>query len=361
MTVPTSAPSALGPSAPTPTGEPASRGAAPSPAPPDLPGRRRPASARDVPEALYPFASRWHDRGGGIAMHYLDEGPRDGEPVVMVHGNPSWSFYYRELILGLRDRYRCLVPDHVGCGFSDRPGDAAYRYTLRSRVDDLEGWLDAVGATRDVTLVVHDWGGMIALAVAVRRPERVARVVLLNTAAFHLPRGKALPGTLRLVRDTRLGAALVTRFNAFSRGAARLAVERRLPPDVRRALVAPYEAPEDRLATLRFVQDIPLAPGDPAYDLVSETASKLDALADKPALICWGSRDFVFDDHFYAEWKRRLPHAELEYYRDAGHYVLLDAADRIVPRVRRFLREHPLRADAGVEAGGGAAGGSAAG
>ena len=108
----------------------------------------RPASAARVPEALYPFASHWHDRGDGIRMHYLDEGPKGADPVVMVHGNPTWSFYYRNLVTALSGTNRCLVPDHVGCGFSDKPDDAHYRYTLQSRVDDLEGWLDAVGIPR---------------------------------------------------------------------------------------------------------------------------------------------------------------------------------------------------------------------
>ncbi len=303
--------------------------------------RERPSCASRVPESLYPFASRWHDRGDGVAMHYLDEGPREAPPVVMVHGNPSWSFYFRALVVALRRDHRCLVPDHVGCGFSDKPGDDRYRYTLASRVDDLEGWLDAMGATKDVTLVVHDWGGMIGFAAAVRRPERIARIVILNTAAFHMPARKRLPGTLKLTR-TRLGEALVLRLNAFSRGAARLAVEKRLPSDVERALTAPYDSPENRVATLRFVQDIPLAAGDPAYDLVTATQERLHVLSDRPILVCWGGKDFVFDDHFLAEWRRIYPKAELEYYGGAGHYVLEDEADAITARVRRFLAEHAL-------------------
>jgi pimeloyl-ACP methyl ester carboxylesterase len=303
--------------------------------------RSRPPCAANVPESLYPFASHWHDRGDGLAMHYLDEGPRDAPPVVMVHGNPSWSFYFRALVRALRETHRVLVPDHIGCGFSDKPGDDRYAYTLRTRVDDLEGWLDAVGATKGVTLVVHDWGGMIGLGAAVRRPERIARIVLLNTAAFHLPKSKALPGRLRLARDTSLGALLVERFNAFSRGAAFFGVKRPLPPDVARALTAPYDTPANRIATLRFVQDIPLAPTDRAYGTVSETAAKLGVFANTPILVCWGAQDFVFDDHFLDEWRRIYPRAEVEYYLDAGHYVLEDAADRIVPRVQRFLAATP--------------------
>jgi haloalkane dehalogenase len=295
-----------------------------------------------VPPALYPFASHWHDRGGGIHLHYLDEGPREAPPVVMVHGNPTWSFYYRNLVTALRGTHRCLVPDHVGCGFSDRPGDDRYAYTLQSRVDDLEGWLDAVGAVKNVTLVVHDWGGMIGLAAAVRKPERIARIVLLNTGAFPLPSVKPLPPTLRLGRDTALGAFLITRFNAFARGAVVLAAKTKLSDEVARGLTAPYDAPGDRLATLRFVQDIPLDPQDRAWPVVEQTAAKLSSLAGVPMLICWGMKDFVFDRHFLEEFERRFPAAEVHRFANAGHYVLEDEPAAIIGHVKAFLATHPL-------------------
>src|SRR5512137_1165151 len=120
----------------------------------------------------YPFAGHYLDLDG-LRLHYLDEG--SGEPVVMLHGNPTWSFYYRNLVLALRDKYRCIVPDHIGCGMSDKPGDDRYDYTLQSRVDDLEALLDSLGVTNGITLVVHDWGGMIGMAYATRHPERIKR------------------------------------------------------------------------------------------------------------------------------------------------------------------------------------------
>ncbi len=122
---------------------------------------------------------------GGLRYHYLDEG--QGEPVVMVHGNPSWSFYYRHLVEALRDNHRCIVPDHIGCGLSDKPDDARYEYTLSRRAADLEALLDHLGIEGPLTLVMHDWGGMIGMTYATRHPERIARLVVLNTAAFHLP------------------------------------------------------------------------------------------------------------------------------------------------------------------------------
>lgn len=290
---------------------------------------------------LYPFAGKRFDRGAGIRMHWLDEGR--GDPVVMLHGNPSWSFYWRALIADLSRDHRCIVPDHIGCGLSDKPGDDRYAYTLASRVDDLAALLEHAGATERVTLVLHDWGGMIGMAWAGRHPERVARIVLLNTAAFRLPQNKAFPRLLRFARDFRFGAWLVLRHNAFARGAAWLGVTRKpLSPEVRAGMIAPYLAPGDRIATLRFVQDIPLGPGDRAWDLVCETERQLARFAATPSLACWGLADFVFDRHFLDVWRRLWPALEVREFADAGHYVLEDAAAEIVPAVRDFLARHPI-------------------
>jgi len=216
-------------------------------------------------------------------MHYLDEG--EGDPIVMVHGNPTWSFTYRRLVSALSTTHRCIAPDHIGMGLSDKPGDDRYEYTLASRVDDLERLLDHLDVTRNVTLVVHDWGGMIAMAWAARHPGRIARLIILNTAAFPLPRGRSFHAPLRFTR-TALGGLLVRRFNAFSEAAARLCVTRRpLSPEVRRAYTAPYDSFENRIATLRFVQDIPLAAGDPGYDIVASTALDNSAVVNSPCLL----------------------------------------------------------------------------
>lgn len=291
---------------------------------------------RSIPAHLYPFESHWLDVGG-LRYHYLDEG--SGEPVVAIHGNPTWSFYYRDLVRELRDGFRVVVPDHIGCGLSDKPGDDAYEYTLARRIDDLSVLLDHLGLD-GVNLVVHDWGGMIGLAWAVRNPERVRRLVILNTAAFHLPQDKTFPWQLWLVRNTPVGAFLVRGLNLFSRGAVHLACTRKaLSKEVRDAYCAPYDSWGDRIATLRFVQDIPLKTGDPGYDIVSDTHARLDLFADRPVLVCWGEKDFVFDHHFLAEWERLYPHAEVHRFADCGHYVLEDASEEILPLIRRFLTE----------------------
>ena len=138
----------------------------------------------------YPFTPQRFEVRPGIAMSFLDEGPRDGEVVVMLHGNPSWSYYWRTLVAGLSDKYRCIVPDHIGMGLSDKPDDSRYEYTLQSRVDDVATLLEHLDITGPVTLAVHDWGGMIGFGWALSHSERVRRLVVLNTSAFPLPAGK---------------------------------------------------------------------------------------------------------------------------------------------------------------------------
>jgi pimeloyl-ACP methyl ester carboxylesterase len=288
---------------------------------------------------LFPFQSRFYDHSG-LRQHYIDEG--QGAPVVMLHGNPTWSFMYRALIADLRDSYRIIAPDHIGCGLSDKPDDTRYTYNLAQRVRDLSDLLESAGVTRDITLVVHDWGGLIGLAWAVRHAERVSRLVVFNTAAFPIPVPTRLPLPIRFCRDTTLGAFLVRRFNAFSALANRLAPQHRLAAEVRHAYTAPYNSWANRIATLRFVQDIPLGPEHPSFALVRETAAGLESLRSRPVLICWGERDFVFNRHFLEEWTRRFPLAEVHRFPDAGHYVLEDAAAQIVPIVRSFLAAHPV-------------------
>jgi haloalkane dehalogenase len=262
----------------------------------------------------------------------------------MVHGNPTWSFFFRDLIAGLRDRWRVIAPDHIGCGHSDKPGDDRYAYTLQSRIDDLDALLEHLGLRENITLVLHDWGGMIGIAWAARHPERVRRLVVLNTAAFLPPAGKKLPWQLWLVRNTPLGPLLVRGLGAFSWGLVRFCSVKPLPGAVRAGYLAPHRSWRERIAVLRFVQDIPLKPGDRAYELVRCVAEGLPRFRGVPMLICWGERDFVFDRSFLAGWQERFPHAEVHSFADAGHLVLEDAGERILPLIREFLDRHPLQA-----------------
>jgi haloalkane dehalogenase len=283
----------------------------------------------------YSFTGKFLDRGG-IRLHYLDEG--SGEPIVMLHGNPTWSFFYRNLILALRQTHRCIVPDHIGCGLSDKPDPTCYDYSLRSRIDDVEALLDHLQIRERITLVVHDWGGMIGMGFATRHPERIARIVAMNTGAFHLPKSKKLPLSLWLGRNTVLGSWLIRRFNLFCRCAARWCVTRRpLSPEVRAAYLAPYDSWQNRIAVLRFVQTIPLRAGDPGYDMVSSVEDGLKNFLSIPVFLGWGMRDFVFDEHFLAEWQRHFPQAEVHRWEDAGHYLLEDAGEEVIPLIKGFV------------------------
>lgn len=296
----------------------------------------------------YPFIPKRLDVRPGIAMSYLDEGPADGEVVVMLHGNPSWSYYWRHLIAGLSDKYRCIVPDHIGMGLSDKPDDAdaaspRYDYTLQSRVDDLDALLAHLGITGPVTLAVHDWGGMIGFGWALRDPSRIKRLVITNTAAFPLPSIKPMPWQIAMGRHSRIGGWLIRRFNLFARGAAAFGTRRNLPADVKRAYSGVYDDWKNAIATLRFMQDIPLSDADRAWPLLVAAEKQLPHYADSPVFIGWGLRDFVFDRHFLAGFTRALPQAEVHAFDDAGHFVLEDKHEVLAPKIRAFLDAHPLR------------------
>jgi cis-3-alkyl-4-acyloxetan-2-one decarboxylase len=285
---------------------------------------------------LYPFESHF-EMVGGLRYHYIEEG--SGEPVVMLHGNPSWSFYYRSLVQKLSPHFHCIVPDHIGCGLSDKPDDNTYTYTLAQRVKDLEEFLRDKGIAENIHLVLHDWGGIIGMAYAHRHPGSIKKIVLLNTAAFHLPQAKSFPLALRFFR-TWLGAFLVRGFNAFSGIATYEGVKRvRLSKEVRQGLTAPYDSWNNRIATLRFIQDIPLKPGDPAYSLVTEVQDGLTKFQHTPVLIAWGMKDKVFDSNFLETWMKYLPQASVYRFEDSGHYILEDQQEVIGTLVSEFFTE----------------------
>ncbi len=277
----------------------------------------------------YPFTPK-HFSVGPHRLSYVDEGK--GPTVVMVHGNPSWSYLYRNLIAELQKEYRCIAPDHLGCGFSNKPQD--YPYRLQNHIDNLERLLDYLQVERCV-LVVHDWGGAIGMGWAGNHPERVAGLVVLNTAAFFLPR---IPFQIALCRWPVLGALLVRGFNGFARPAISMAVNTKMDRQVAAGFLAPYNSWANRIAVHRFVQDIPMHRNHPSRLTLSRVESSLAKLADKPMLICWGGKDFCFNEQFYDEWRRRFPKARACYFPDAGHYVLEDAFAEIIDEIDPFLR-----------------------
>ena len=284
---------------------------------------------------LYPFASHFLPLDG-VRYHYLDEGR--GAPLLLVHGNPTWSFHWRNLIAELRGEYRVVAPDHVGCGLSDKPGD--YSYRLEQHIENLARLVTALDL-RDVTLVAQDWGGAIGLGAVLRMPERFSGLVLSNTAAF---RSRRMPWRIRVCRTPGLGPLLVRGLNGFSRAALRMAVARpeRLTAAVRAGYLAPYDSWANRIAIERFVADIPLRSTHPSYAALLAIEEGLPSLAKLPTLLIWGMRDWCFTPHFLARIQGFFPAAETHELSDAGHWVLEDAPERFIPLVRQFLARTTL-------------------
>lgn len=284
-------------------------------------------------KSLYPFASHHLDLQG-LRYHYLDEG--SGSPLVMVHGNPTWSFYWRNLVTAFRPQFRVVVPDHMGCGLSDKPQD--YPYCLDQHIENLTQLVERLDL-RGLTLLAHDWGGAIGLGMALRVPERVARLVLFNTGAFPPP---SIPWRIRVCRTPGLGPLAVRGGNLFARAALTMAVEQgqRMTPAVRAGLLAPYDSWAHRIAILRFVQDIPTSPRQRTWQTLADLERGLTTLANRPCLLVWGMRDWCFTPRCLERFQALLPSAEVRRIENAGHYVIEDAYEQIVPWVRDFLHEN---------------------
>ncbi len=294
-----------------------------------------PALSQDLNRTLYPFEGKFCSIGGH-ALHYIDEGA--GDPVVMIHGNPTWSFYYRRLAQDLQSQHRVVVPDHIGCGLSSTPSDEEYRYTLDRRIEDLAELLEKIGVTSRITLVLHDWGGAIGMGVAVRHPERFRRIIVMNTSAFGLPDGKRFPRVLWWIKNTPLGPLLVRGLNLFCIGTAAIGCKMtRMSREVRSGYLAPYHSWTTRRAILRFVEDIPRHERDRSWSTLIELERQLSRIKEIPIQLFWGDRDPIFDRAFRRSWQRRFPDLEAHIFPRGGHYILEDAYDLIFPQIERFL------------------------
>ena len=307
---------------------PASGAGSVLPPPPALP-------SRDGFADEFPFAPHFFPVEGG-QLHYVDEG--QGETLLCVHGNPTWSFAWRHVIGQFAPQRRVVAVDHLGCGFSSKPQWFPYR--LEHRIAHLRALIEGLDLRR-ITLVVHDWGGAIGLGVAGQIPERFARLVITNTGAF---RSRHMPWRIAACRWPLVGPLAVRGLNAFARAALVMAVEHpdRLTPAARRGLLAPYGNWHDRVAIQRFVEDIPRNSDHPSFATLLEVERGLARLTHLPALLVWGERDWCFTPAFRQEFERRLPRAESLPIADAGHYVFEDARDTLLARMAAFFETHPL-------------------
>jgi pimeloyl-ACP methyl ester carboxylesterase len=247
-------------------------------------------------DGTWPYEPRWFHSPDG-RLHYVDEGPREGRPVVMVHGNPTWGYLYRNFIPPLVEAgYRVIVLDLLGAGRSDKP-DRAEVYTIRRHAERTEQLLESLDL-RDATLVPHDWG-MNSLYWAIHHPERLRGLFILNTIAH---------------RD-------------------------RLTPQIERAYLAPNPTVASRTGVLVFLREIPTGPSDPVSHFWGELEDGLERhFRDKPVGIAWGMKDAAFTPAVLEElWLGTFPHAVVTRVPDAGHFVQEDAYERVVPALLDHL------------------------
>ena len=279
----------------------------------------------------YPFQSHFHTLDGN-RLHYVDEG--EGDVVVMVHGNPTWSYYYRRLIALLATEHRVIAVDHMGCGLSDKPQH--YEYCLHNHIENLHSLLQHL-QVGTFSLCVHDWGGAIGIGAVAKNPEALRKILVLNTAAF---RSQRIPLRISVCRLPIVGELLVRGLNGFAAPALSMAVTRKMDKEVAGAYLAPYDSWRNRVAVAAFVRDIPLSPDHPSYKTLVAVEQGLEKLQELevPMMICWGGKDFCFTKHFYDEWRERFPYADCHYFPEDGHYILEDGFDKIAPLAKRFFR-----------------------
>lgn len=289
-------------------------------------------------KSLYPFASQEMRLSDGVRLHYIDEG--SGDPLLFVHGNPTWSFYYRNLVTAFRGSHRTIAVDHVGCGLSDKPQD--YPYHLSQHIDNLVHLIRHLDLKR-CTLLAHDWGGAIGLGALQQERHRFSRIVLFNTGAFPPP---FVPLRIDACRIPTLGEWGMRQLNLFAKAALIMATEKRerFTPEVCAGLLAPYDNWNNRVAIARFVQDIPQSVTDPTWKKLVAIESGLDSLKEMPISLIWGMKDWCFTPECLERFIKHWPQAEVHRLADCGHYVVEDAYERIIPLLQDFFQRRPTHA-----------------
>lgn len=283
-------------------------------------------------EGLFPFTPHYYSHQG-VDLHYVDEG--SGDPVAMIHGDPTWGFLYRNFVPPLSQRYRCIVPDQMGMGKSAVPQERSL-YRLEQHCANLEALLLHLDV-RDITLVLHDWGGPVGLGFATRQPERIKRLVLMNTWAFAPWPGGPFPRLLEIIRSER-GEAFVLRKNGYLEPALSGTTyhTEKLTNAVMEAYRAPFPTPESRLAMLCWSRDIPVQETDVSYAEMKRIENRLSLFQEIPILLVWGMQDPVIPASVLRHWQRLFPHATTREIEDASHFLQEDAPERIVQWIEKF-------------------------
>jgi cis-3-alkyl-4-acyloxetan-2-one decarboxylase len=281
----------------------------------------------------FPFEAHYLS-AGDAQLHYVDEGPPDASPLLFVHGNPTWSYMWREQIARLSaEGHRCIAFDHMGFGRSDKP-PALAAYSLQRHVDNALALVDQLDL-RDVTLVAHDWGGPIGLGALLERADRLRALVLMNTWAWELP--SFLPPFLREFRTEGLGEVLALAGNLFVESIPGGMRRRDLDPMMMEAYRAPFPDYWSRAGTLAFQREIPLTERDRSAPLMASIHDRLPAV-EIPVLLIWGMRDPVFQPVFLEQWRELFPQAETAELADASHFLVEDSPDEVTSAIAGFLR-----------------------
>ena len=289
-------------------------------------------------KALYPYESHYMTIGG-FKYHYLDEGPTEPDGVerpvlICVHGNPTWSFFFRSVVNAFCDKYRVIAVDHIGCGLSEKPGAKEYPYTIARRADDLLELIEKL-ELKNCVLVAHDWGGAVGMCAATQIPDVFSKIVLMNTASY-LHEG--CPRRIRTFHIPILNKILAQGLNVFPVAASSMATAKGLSPDVKSGLLAPYDSWSNRVAVLEFVKDIPISPKHRSYETFVKMMERLPVFKDKPVALIWGVKDWCFPPEiFLEEYLKYYPDAFVRKIEDSGHYLLEDSPDEALAAMREFL------------------------
>jgi cis-3-alkyl-4-acyloxetan-2-one decarboxylase len=281
-------------------------------------------------QSEYPFKSNFI-KVKSYNYHYIDEG--DGEEtLLMVHGNPSWSFMYRNLISEFSKKYRVIAPDHLGCGLSDKPQDFPYR--LETHIDNLESLIFSLDLEK-VTLVLHGWGAAIGMGLAGRHPDKIARLIILNSSAFSTT---WLPLRLSVLRIPWLNDKLVRNLNLYLNMSLNTASQRNMPPIVKKGFKFPYQNANDRIAILSFVKDVPVDPEHISFEALLEIEHGLWMFRETPVCIIWGMKDWYFTPRYLQRWRLFYPQAQVLEIPDAGYFVLEDECIQSLMFMSNFLK-----------------------
>ena len=285
----------------------------------------------------FPFEPRFK-KINGFDMHYVDEGEGD-ESLVCLHGMPTWSYLYRKFIENLRQDFRIVVPDHMGFGKSDVPQDK--QYTMAEHVDNLTKLMISLDL-QNITLIVQDWGGPIGLGFAVDHPDRIKRLVIMNTSV-----GVAREGTKPWYQNLEESGEYDAFFSNLKETIPKLFKfsiynQDAITDEMLAAYTAPFPTRESCLGALVFPRGIPIGFNHHNAQAMQHVREKLDLFIDTPKIMIWGMQDPVFPPPVIKRWNKKLfPGIQVNKLKNASHFLQEDAPREIISLIRTFINNNP--------------------